>query len=159
MDSRPQVIVVSHDGSRAADAAFRWALAHARAVSGKLRVVRAWTMKSAPRPRTQTVGYVPPVDDFEEAVVEALRADCARISAGYDDVDIACSAVRGPAANKLLEAAADADLLVVGARGLGGFRGLALGSVSDQLVRHSPCPVVVVRDAHSADTDRTLPPE
>ncbi|WP_244928096.1 universal stress protein [Nocardioides sp. W7] len=159
MDIRRPLIVVSHDGSRPADAAFRWALNHARAVSGRLRVVRAWTMKTAPRPSSQTLGYVPPLEDFEAAVVDDLRADCARLAAEVDDVDIECSAVRGPAANKLLEAAADADLLVVGARGLGGFRGLALGSVSDQLVRHSPCPVVVVRDAHTADTDRTLPSE
>ena len=44
----------------------------------------------------------------------------------------------------LLTEADDADLLVVGARGHGGFAGLVLGSVTDQVVRHATCPVVVV---------------
>jgi nucleotide-binding universal stress UspA family protein len=53
-------------------------------------------------------------------------------------------------ARGLLDSAGDADLLVVGARGLGSFQGLMLGSVSQQVVQHSPCPAVIVpprRDA------------
>jgi nucleotide-binding universal stress UspA family protein len=50
-----------------------------------------------------------------------------------------------PPVKGLIEAAKRADLLVVGARGLGGFTGLLLGSVSDQCVHHAPCPVTVVR--------------
>ena len=52
---------------------------------------------------------------------------------------------RGQAAVALIEAAANADLLVVGSRGHGGFAGLLLGSVGAQSAQHAPCPVVIVR--------------
>jgi nucleotide-binding universal stress UspA family protein len=58
---------------------------------------------------------------------------------------------RGAAAGVLLDAARDADLLVVGSRGLGGFRGLLLGSVSSKMAAHAPCPVVIVRPAAPQD--------
>jgi nucleotide-binding universal stress UspA family protein len=54
--------------------------------------------------------------------------------------------IEGSAVQVLLDAARDADLLVVGSRGHGGFAGLLLGSVSAQLVHHAPCPVLVVRE-------------
>lgn len=53
--------------------------------------------------------------------------------------------VHAPPAAAPIAAAENADLLVVGARGHGGFAGLLLGSVSDQCVHHAPCPVTIVR--------------
>jgi nucleotide-binding universal stress UspA family protein len=63
----------------------------------------------------------------------------------------------GGAAHVLVSTAAGNPLLVVGSRGLGGFRRMLLGSVSLQCVQHAPCPVTVVRSA--ADHDRSETPE
>lgn len=70
------------------------------------------------------------------AVEEAQAAD--------PEVDVQGELIEGRPASALLEAAGDADLLIVGSRGRGGFTGLLLGSVSAQCVHHAPCPVVVV---------------
>ena len=61
------------------------------------------------------------------------------------DVTIEQRLVEGPAASALIEAAKEAELLVVGSRGHGGFTELLLGSVSQQVANHAPCPVVIVR--------------
>lgn len=151
-----RTVIVGHDGSDTADLALAWALDYARRFDAVVRVIRGWSISTAPRPASMTGGYVPPIDEFEAAVIDRLKADAAPIVAERGDgVEVGYEGYRGAAANGLIEASRDADLLVVGARGLGGFRGLALGSVSDQCVRHSDCPVVVVRDDHSADVERS----
>ena len=68
--------------------------------------------------------------------------------AGYPVERIDKRVVSGPAAGTLIEAGKQADLLVVGSRGLGGFTGLLLGSVSHQIAAHAPCPVVIVPVPH-----------
>ena len=150
-----RTVIVGYDGSSTADVALAWALDYARHCDARVRVIRGWTMATAPRPASMTRGYVPPLEDFEDAVRQRLRADVERVVAERGaDVEVDCDCVRGAVANGLIEASRDADLLVVGARGKGGFRGLALGSVSEQCVRHAACPVVVIRDEHSTDVDR-----
>lgn len=59
----------------------------------------------------------------------------------------------GGAAAAILDAAENADLVVVGSRGLGGFASLALGSVSYQIVHHAKCPVIVVPTSSAAKAD------
>jgi nucleotide-binding universal stress UspA family protein len=84
------------------------------------------------------------------ATAEGHLADAVdEVRAISKGLDVTTEAVEGQAAAVLLHAARDADLLVVGSRGLGGFRGLLLGSVSQQCVDHAPCPVVVVRQMHA----------
>jgi nucleotide-binding universal stress UspA family protein len=137
-------IVVGHDGSKCAQEALAWAARLARRVGIDLHVVRTWSMTSAPRPSSWQPGYVPPLVDWEKAVHDELSTHVA--AAGLDPaVRVTCHVIHRPPAEGLMTAAQGANLLVVGARGRGGFRGLLLGSVSDQLVHHAPCPVTVVR--------------
>jgi nucleotide-binding universal stress UspA family protein len=137
-------IVVGHDGSKCAQEALAWAGRLARRADIDLHVVRAWAMMSAPQPSSWSPGYVPPLRDWEKAVHDELTAHVA--AAGLDpSVRVTCHVVHKPPAQGLMTAAEGANLLVMGARGRGGFRGLLLGSVSDQLVHHAPCPVTVVR--------------
>ncbi|MCZ2829253.1 universal stress protein [Modestobacter sp. VKM Ac-2986] len=139
-------IVVGHDGSDHARDALVWAATLAERASWPLHVVRAWRIATAPQPASWESGYVPPLTDFEAAVQADLEADVAAVLGAERAAGVTCHVVHTAPAQALVEAAEGADLLVVGARGRGGFAGLLLGSVSDQVTRHAPCAVTVVRD-------------
>jgi len=140
----PGGVLVGHDGSECAQEALRWAARLAARAGWPLHVLRAWKITTAPQPATWEPGYVPPFEDFEKSARADLEADVA--AAGLDPaLSVTCHVTHGSPSRGLIESAAHADLLVVGARGRGGFAGLVLGSVSDQCVRHAPCPVTVVR--------------
>jgi nucleotide-binding universal stress UspA family protein len=137
-------IVVGHDGSKSAQEALAWAGRLACRADLDLHVVRAWSIMTAPQPSSWTPGYVPPLEDWEKAVLDELHAHVKAV--GLDpSVRVTCHVVHKAPAPALMATAEGAHLLVVAARGRGGFRGLLLGSVSDQLVHHAPCPVTVVR--------------
>jgi nucleotide-binding universal stress UspA family protein len=139
-------VVVGVDGSRESRAALRFALEEARLRGARLRVVHAWLVPIA------LTGGAPP--HILPQVLEELKVDGERLLAeaiaealegAEPPVEIEQRVVEGPAAAVLLRAAEDADLLVVGSRGRGGFTGLLLGSVSQQCAHHAPCPIVIVR--------------
>jgi nucleotide-binding universal stress UspA family protein len=134
--STTRTFLVGHDGTPSARAALAWALEYAAATGARVRVLRGWSMSTAPRPASMQGGYVPPIEDFEAAVVESLRADIAPVLAESGaDVEVEFQAYHGAVAEELIRASAAADLVVVGTR----------GSVTDQCVKHADCPVVVVR--------------
>ena len=137
-------VLVGHDGSECAQEALRWAAGLAGRADLDLHVLRAWGMTTAPRPATWQPGYVPPLSDFEQAVLAELDG-CVTAADLGPAVRVHTHVLHRPPAKGLIESAKGADLLVVGARGRGGFSGLLLGSVSDQCVHHAPCPVTVVR--------------
>lgn len=150
-------VVVGHDGSRFATVALQWALRHAEAVGVPVRVIRAWTIASAPRPADVPRGYVAGVDELAAATRAALEADTAGVRAEHPGVEVRLEAVHAAADDALLEASREASLVIVGPRGLGGFAGLFLGSVSERVVRHADCPVLVLREPEVADAPRTRP--
>lgn len=137
-------VLVGHDGSECAQEALIWAAGLAGRAGLVLHVVRAWGMTRAPRPATWQHGYVPPLTDYEHGVRDELAA-CVAAAQLDPSVQVRLHVLHRPPAKGLIEAATGANLLVVGARGRGGFSGLLLGSVSDQCVHHAPCPVTVVR--------------
>lgn len=139
-------IVVGVDGSEASKAALRWALEEARLRSMPVDAVYAWPFPYG----ALGFGWSPTID--QDALEEARRAAedglhaLVREAAGEaDGVEIREHAIEGPAGSVLLDKADGAELLVVGSRGLGGFKGLMLGSVSHQCAQHANCPVVIVR--------------
>lgn len=147
-------IVAGVDGSAPSVEALRWALKEARAHNARLVAVYAfdYTPSWSVYAYAESGVAVPPPEQIEETEEEAraraqslLDGVLTDVCGDASDVDLEARAVpnRRPAA-ALLEEAAGADLLVVGSRGRGGFVGLLLGSVSQQVTQHAPCPVVVV---------------
>ncbi|QFU89624.1 AMP-binding protein [Amycolatopsis sp. YIM 10] len=84
-------------------------------------------------------------DGIAEAEARALEGRLAAWREKYPHVEVSAQTYRARPADRLLEAAKTAQLLVVGSRGRGGFAGLCLGSTSQALIQHSPCPVAVIR--------------
>ncbi|MFB7906063.1 universal stress protein [Kitasatospora sp. NPDC056076] len=138
-------IVVGVDGSPASEQALRWAVDYAKAVGGTVDAVTAWEYPAF-------YGWggtaVPTGESLnpEELAGQTLAESVAKAVGTDPGVPIAESVLPGNAAGTLLQAAKGAALLVVGSRGLGGFSGVLLGSVSRHVTEHAPCPVVVVRE-------------
>jgi nucleotide-binding universal stress UspA family protein len=138
-------IVVGDDGSERSQSAVRWAAHDARLREMPLHVIRGWSILTAPQPSTAHSGYVPPLEDFEAAVREDMERCWEILTVTVHGIDVRLLPVHGSAAQALIEASRHADLVIVGSRGRGGFAELLLGSVADQVVRFSHCPVTVVR--------------
>lgn len=144
-DGRTERVVVGVDGSPSALEALKWAAHYASATGGTVRAVLAWHYPTAAG--NPPVGVTPAVveteveqsreDVIDEAITSALGPQ--------PTVKIERKAVYGHPAQVLIDESADADLLVVGHRGHGGFSGMMLGSVSTHCVTHAHCPVTVVR--------------
>lgn len=133
------VVAVGVDGSDGALRALRWAATEARLRQATLRVVHAWSYLDQP---DETFDPTYGEDDARRLLDEAV----ATLGASGEGLEVDRVTVCDLPTRGLLDAAAGADLIVVGARGLGGFEGLLLGSVSQQAAHHAPCPVVIVRE-------------
>ncbi|HET7128851.1 MAG TPA: universal stress protein [Gaiellaceae bacterium] len=145
------VIVVGVDHSPGAKAALVFANQEARLRGATIRAVHAWQYgyigSIGPEGRVPPVGA--DLDELRTAAEAALNASV-REALPDTEVEIELHAIQGAAAGVLVEASRDADLLVVGSRGHGGFVGLLLGSVSQQCAHHAECPVVIVHAKRTA---------
>lgn len=141
-------IVVGLDGSAGSSRALKFAVDEARLRCWPVEAVLAWHM-----PAMLYAAGIP--DDFDPQGWAQATLDATVAAVSTDGVTVDARAAQGPPASVLLNAAKNADLLVVGNRGHGGFVGALLGSVSQHCVAHATCPVVVVpvhqTAPHSAD--------
>jgi nucleotide-binding universal stress UspA family protein len=146
-------IVVGVDGSETSRHALRWAAQEARLRGGELHVVHSWDVASPGAGVGMTPGRrASAAPEGAREAAQQLLADVLAEELGDDPPGHVRSSIgRGTAAGVLLEAAQGAAMLVVGSRGLGGFSGLLLGSVSTKMANHAPCPVVIVRPAEPED--------
>ncbi|WP_030160453.1 universal stress protein [Glycomyces sp. NRRL B-16210] len=136
-------IVVGVDGSPASVRALEWALHQAERTGASVEAVHAWEV---PAMYGTGMMVLPSGEDFDKAAKQSLERAVAQATGGRATVPIELRTVSGHAAKILVEMAENADLLVVGSRGHGGFVGTLVGSVSQSAVQHATCPVVVVRD-------------
>lgn len=138
-------VVVGDDGSAGAAGAIRGAAEEALRRGVTLHVLRAWSITSAVRPADVPAGIVPSMMEFEEATLAEERSRVADLL-GASQAEVEVHVVHAPAERALVKSSQTADLLVVGTRGLGGFKNVLLGSVADQCIRHADCSVLVVRN-------------
>lgn len=137
-------IVVGIDDSPGARRALRWAAREARLHGVRLDVIHVWAV---PAQWAQGYGVEWTIDLAElggdaQSVAEELVEGT--LSADERPEHLKVAAIEGNPSGVLLEASKSADMLVVGTRGRGGFARLLLGSVSNAIVHHAVCPVVVI---------------
>lgn len=137
-------IIVGVDGSGHSRRALEWAVSEAATRHAPLTVLTVH--RTVAGYLGEPVQYAGDQELTEQARKEAQKEtdDVLDEFAGPAKPSVTVRAVTGLPADALLAAAEDADLLVVGARGAGGFRRLLLGSVSTHVTHHAHCPVVVV---------------
>ena len=131
-------IVVGVDGSPHSNAALRWALDHAEALHGSVTAVFAWQIPMLSMPGA-----------FDKSELETLAKNLLNevVSAVEPSpvVPLWPVVAEGDPTESLIQASEDADMLVLGSRGRGPFKGLLLGSVSQGCAASTACPVVIVK--------------
>ena len=134
-------IVVGVDGSPHSERALDWALNEAGLRHAPLTVLavvpvaaRIWGIAGQDYPSQET----------RDKIHEATKAMVDKAVANHSGVDVHVHTEAGVPADELVKASEGADLLVVGARGAGGFARLRIGAVSQQVAAHAHCPVTVV---------------
>ena len=136
--------MVGFDGSQPSRLALQWAVRQAELTGATVEAIHTWDVPA-------NIGIAPvavDLDVMEQAAQHVMANGVSEVERRHASVPVRGRVVQGNAAAVLIRAARDADLLVVGSRGHGGFVGALLGSVSQHCVHHATCPVVVIRGPH-----------
>jgi len=139
-----KTIVVGVDGSPNSRTALTWAAAEAADHGADLVVINVWEHTLLPPAGSVSVSerYVAdPSQRTAEDLVNVIKQELGE----NPPVLVQPQVKQGNPAKVLIDQSENADLLVVGTRGHGGFRGLVLGSVSQHVAAYANCPVTVVR--------------
>jgi nucleotide-binding universal stress UspA family protein len=138
VDSKPR-IVVGIDGSDGAKDALRWAASLAGVLDARIDAVATWELPGGVLARA-----LPQSFSLEPEIQQVLEDSVDAVFGTERPADLRLKVLEGPAAVTLVTVSEGALMLVVGSRGLGGFAGLLLGSVSARVAERAPCPVLVV---------------
>ncbi len=141
-----ETIIVGVDGSTTSRAALDWALEHA-SDDDTVVVATAWSIPAA-------LGFEMPVAsivDYEVAAHRMVSHLVAELEVDDDGPKVTTHVGSGSPGKMLADLSTYADLVVVGSRGYGEVRSILLGSVSNHVVHHARCPVVVVPQTESDD--------
>jgi nucleotide-binding universal stress UspA family protein len=137
-------IVVGVDGSPASVEALRWAVAQAKLTASKVEAIISWLTPAQ-------YGFEFSIASTDWADIARRTLDTAIEQAGDGGTaEVSSCVLEGHPAQVLVRASIGAQLLVVGSRGHGGFAGLLLGSVSEYVIAHATCPVLVIRHPMAA---------
>src|SRR3954463_3928554 len=129
-------IVVGVDGSEASVEALRQAQRLATPLDAKVQAIGGWEYPQG------YSGYVMMgIEGFEEGARKVLNESVAQAFGAETPANVTSTLVRNHPREALIDASRNADMIVVGRRGHGGFGGLLLGSVSSAVVAHAHCPV------------------
>lgn len=152
-------IVVGVDGSKGSRRALQWAVEEAALRDASLEVIH--TFEHKPDWMNYAYGDLNDAawqkarDDIESTAKRAANSARALVNSMLEELDIASAEITviesDRPAQVLVERSRDADMLVVGSRGRGGFQSLVLGSVSQQCAQHTHCPLVIIRAEDPAD--------
>jgi nucleotide-binding universal stress UspA family protein len=139
-------VVVGIDGSEASEAAISFAFDEASQRGCALVAVHSWNEVFID-PELNVARIAIDTTGMQERAHQLLAQLLAGWQEKFPDVEVRRVVTQGRPLDALLEPGEDACLIVVGSRGHGGFDGMLLGSTSQALVHHAPCPLVVVRTA------------
>ena len=140
-------VVVGYDGSEHSGLAVEWAAAEAVSRGAALTLVAATTIPLEGMRFGGTVLTPDTVDDLIRRLQEVTEKRAEDVRVAHPGLDVQVKVALGSATSVLMETSDSADLVVVGSRGMGGFRGLLVGSVGVQVATNATCPAVVIRDA------------
>jgi nucleotide-binding universal stress UspA family protein len=141
MLSQDKPVVVGYDGSQSSRAALKWAAVQAQREHARLRIIEAVELTISIQP---SEGRIDPLQALRATREQALAVVADGIESDHPGLSVTADLIEDSPASALVSESSNARLLVLGSRGLGGWSGMLIGSVSVQVGAHAHCPVVVV---------------